>query len=54
MIYAEIKDNSYDKVTVEEAEEAQEFASMLNYLVDEGFVEMEVDDNGEPRFYPVS
>lgn len=47
----DIKD--YDQMTVEDAIEVAEFVGALNYLADEGFIEIEEGENGEPLCYPV-
>lgn len=54
VIDTEIKEDKLDEVTVEEAEDNKAFVDELNYLIAEGFIEVEEGPDGEPRLFPAS
>lgn len=39
---------------IEDWDKALNFEEAINYLVDEGFIELEEDDDGNIRAYPTS
>lgn len=39
-------------MAIEDAEEIKEFFQAINYCIAEGFIEVEIDEDGEPRLYP--
>lgn len=53
-IDTEIKPEAYEYITVDEAEENKQFVDMLNYLIEEGFIQAEKDVDGEPRLFAVT
>lgn len=54
-IYSELKnDADLADITIEDMEENQDFVDSVNDLLDEGRITVEVDADGEPRFYPVA
>lgn len=52
-IDTEIKPDKYSEITVAEAEENKQFVDMLNYLIEEGFIELEQSPDGEPLLFPI-
>jgi len=51
MIDFEIDEEKLDQITIEDAEDHEEFIRELNYLIMEGLIEVEEDEAGEPRLY---
>lgn len=54
-LYFEMKEDAdLADLTIEDMEENIDFVDTMNDLLDEGRITVEVDADGEPRFYPVA
>lgn len=54
MLDFQIKNEKVGEITVADAVANEEMVRAINYLVDEGFIELEEDEYGEIRAYPIS
>lgn len=54
MIDFELKREFWGDVSIEDADTHEEFIRGLNWLIDEGFLEVEEGDDGEIRLYSTS